>query len=453
MSSSAGAEGQENASDSDAAKSGAKPGQPAKCAAVAELDATDDVELYEKPDRIAAQAQANFPVGDGLLAGVEIEFVEMQVLDLAKLDGLGSNIAKTFHKKMTTPDYRLPKIPLNLQNDFKLFLKNEENLNKRRHNALLQFKQRLAKGTEIPSYEKRTPVFSPPNGSWVGTTDSVGPFHGRLELVSSPISYDGWKSSKAVLEDLKVLEKLEKYLKMETNNALFQIAAIKAAVPQLRIHLTEALFYKEPLRYDFQFTRQIPIFRVTGKKTMQDFPEALRVAGLEPHGLALVIDTVNTFAHGSIPGGNPKEAWSELLKTPLDKVLGRPENPLGDAAVKAWIEGVAAQAKITDLLEADCADHFRLIGKGSMKPNEAGFTWRTFLDTLIRQNKDKLAADWAPTAFGGEDFGYATLGKASVKAGHAIFELRRPFSASPTDMVVDSIKHLVEKWSQLTMPS
>jgi hypothetical protein len=268
--------------------------------------------------------------------------------------------------------------------------------------------------------------------------------------VSCPFSFEGWQGGH-VEEDLACLDRFAKVMGQMPAGQLLPISVLAKEMPDLQIHEPRAFFAKKEasLSYAFQLTRQLPITKMLNSNTLESLPPEVLLKGLNPTGIAYAIDVVRHFLKQ--PTGNPKEAWSNLPKTPINLVLGKPEVLPDESTVDAWVLEMAKLAGIGKEREATTEDlgkkpvdekalfeqalkhddalrDFRAFIKPELRLRPAGFTWRLFFEALLKQDVDLLAS-WSATAYGNssagyEDMGYGMISTAFRRENHAIYELR-----------------------------
>jgi hypothetical protein len=379
--------------------------------------------LYQRREAAAPAVPPSFdPTPACPRAGFEIELTNCQLINLSDSQGSAySGTAASVWAKLTQKDATYE--------DFERVKGMIEGQVRGAHLDLTTFRdQKLAlqylDQIRPIGYAKRTKLFGSPHGFWSATADSVGsPFQSRLEFVTEPLTWQEWHSREAQ-EDLEALDAVGVELyRISQGGELFQLSRLTTR--GIKVFHPEAflVFDDSPCRADLQMTRQRPI--LTGRLTVTD---QMRLQGLNGSALPLLLSTMETFLRPSYGGENPKEAFNNLPKTPLNLALGRPDPPPDHEQLDEWIAAVAKAARVPNLddsatsgLESAWREKGRPL---AMAIHPAGFTWRQFLRALVLDNRD-LLAEWSSTGFGGvEDFGYATI-PVQPRPGWAIYELRR----------------------------
>lgn len=393
-------------------------------------------DLYEDPNPTQAAAAAAPGVrvlAADPLAGLEIELHEVQIIDFRRVGAPPAAGARREVWNRMTADLRggVGGVPWrDLQSpDLRV-----------RRLAALEFIIGQGSNTISPmsfAHPKRHPIFSPPNGTWVGTTDTIGRFYSRVEVITAALSAAEWDAG-AVAEDLEVYDAVYRVLSAGENTGRVVPIDVLRDVDGLRIHEPEVFFVAGggALSY-FQLTRQLPIPRVLSARYDVDDDLA---RGMNPLGVELLIDTIHHFTHGAPQSENPKEQFRQLIKSPLDRALQRAASTPAD---QQWIEAIAGLAGMANRLDDDALAYLSDYAAGALALAPAGFTWRTFIRD-VAGGRDRLARDWSPHGFAnGEDFGYGSL-DFPLNNGWVIAEDRtlgdRGLSGS------DGIRTLVGEW-------
>ena len=360
-------------------------------------------------------------------AGFEIEFADAQIV---RLDARPSGPTANLVDRLNHPENRAL-----LKADWERKLRVETNLRKRRRVAMELIRQDLRDPSRYISFTKRDVCISAPHGTWHATTDTVGPFDSRLEIVTAPLTLEQWRHADAQA-DLALLDQLADAVRDAARNELVPLREIVGGIQDLVLHEPDAwIIVSSHVRHDFQMTRQVPLAAIHQNPPNDD----LELRGVE---VAQLLATIRAFST-TFRGNNPKEAFAELPKTPLHLMITFPQLE-GSDRIEGWINAVAARANIEAELDDDPIQSMINRTSGAMKPQPAGFTWREFLRALVTGRGDRLAA-WSRDAFSGEDFGYGTLGGATLLAGHGIFEQRHPETEG--NRIPERIESLLRGWA------
>nr|MCH9683448.1 hypothetical protein [Deltaproteobacteria bacterium] len=212
-------------------------------------------------------------------------------------------------------------------------------------------------------------------------------------------------------------------------------------IPGLRLLEPQAWIIGEDCRFDFQMTRQIPL--------EVHYPDdGDRKCGMSARGLEHMRRTFGTFINPRF-SGNPKEAFGELPKTPLDLLIDLKKR-IRKEDLDTWVEEVAALTGLKRHLDENpIAPMANKAGRG-MSLQVPEFTWRDVLTALARKQGD-LLEDWSHSGFGDEDFGYGALRNAKLLKGHGIFENRKPGGSGKG--IAERIAYLLGEWkAQLQQP-
>jgi len=379
------------------------------------------------------------------LAGFEIELQDVAIIDFRKVGEdqrpSDDNMRRHVWSSLTTEG--CPFVPKFLADQLC-----NRSLPEARCQAIAWLSDKSLSGhipAEAFAWKKRSPLFSAPNGTWVATTDSVGPHLSRVEFVSNPCSSERW-GSKEVQEDLQTLQDAITLLKKFQGNRRLLPLSLVSTLEGVLIHEPEVFFYcTEITREYFQFTRQLPIAAVLPECCAQlDIPVAL-LRGMHVDAVRLLIHTIHEFDCGGTTSSNPKEVFKQLQKTPFHHLIVKPTE--GDDG--EWVEEIARLANIYEELDQSPVRGLQKYGKGKMALHDAEFTWRDFLRCLIA-GKGDLLAQWSKHGFvlNDEDFGYGSVDFPACKDGWAIFEDRTLGKGDKRPTGMDGVIGLVSRWGE-----
>ncbi|MEM7153137.1 MAG: hypothetical protein AAF799_09850 [Myxococcota bacterium] len=438
-----GSSGLRRARGTGMAASRRRPGRGAACRNPGPTDGpfVDDLELHEplapgprdgdetpeqRRQRIRKEVEDRAAEAEPPSAGFEIEFADAQIV---RLDGTPTGPTGNLLKRLNDSNSRAALRPA-----WARTLQAENNLRRRRKAAFDILGKELRNPADHIAYTKRDVCLRARNGTWNATTDTVGDFDSRLEIVTLPLTREQW-GQEHVREDLRVLDQLATAVGNAARGELIPLREIVEGL-DVDLHEPDAWVIVHPrLEFQFQMTRQIPLTALHSR-----VPEAAH--GLTGVELAQLKSTISTFADSHRGSNNPKEAFADLPKSPLHAMIDFPH--LTDAGeIEAWVQGVAKAAGIKDRLDEDPIKAMRDRTAGKFRPQLAGFDWHDFLTALVTGGGDRLAY-WSKSAFAGEDFGYGTLGRATLLPGYGLFEKRRPKPEGRT--LEQRIDSLLDKW-------